>query len=296
MPRQEVLSQCSSNTCPRKSSIHHPFDFPCDHHPYAPAAVFGFPAPRWILPKQNCLHPEHIPYCTWTSLLPTNFVGNEAVAMCPSIHLSVDPDVDAGDRREQHTSLPPSTPKSEANDPPSCSVLAKGTVGHTEPKLDRAKRHPCDHCSKGFNRASDLVKHRRTHTGEKPFVCHHCGRAFSDSSSLSAHRRIHTGERPYTCSDCGKSFSVSSSLVKHKRIHTGEKPYQCDLCGRLFSDNSSFGAHKKRSQRCAPELTSASSTPTYPLNTSPTGSVAFPSLNKQCQTTSTCTVSTASST
>lgn len=113
------------------------------------------------------------------------------------------------------------------------------------------KRHRCSHCLKDFVRSSDLTKHRRTHTGEKPFACQYCGRAFSDSSSLSAHRRIHTGERPYRCGECGKGFAVSSSLIKHRRTHTGERPYRCGRCGRTFSDNSSYAAHKKRSSRCS---------------------------------------------
>nr|CAH8866830.1 unnamed protein product [Trichobilharzia regenti] len=123
---------------------------------------------------------------------------------------------------------------------------------HSSNCSERVKRHHCTDCSKSFYRASDLVKHRRTHTGEKPFACLQCGRAFADSSSLSAHKRIHTGERPYHCCECGKNFSVSSSLVKHRRIHTGERPYRCEFCGRAFSDNSSYSAHKKRSQRCTP--------------------------------------------
>ncbi|CAH8550824.1 unnamed protein product [Schistosoma turkestanicum] len=130
------------------------------------------------------------------------------------------------------------------------------TVRHSTNCNERVKRHHCTDCSKSFHRASDLVKHRRTHTGEKPFACMQCGRAFADSSSLSAHKRIHTGERPYHCCDCGKSFSVSSSLVKHRRIHTGERPYRCEFCGRSFSDNSSYSAHKKRSQRCTPVTSS----------------------------------------
>ncbi|KAK4467746.1 hypothetical protein MN116_008677 [Schistosoma mekongi] len=139
------------------------------------------------------------------------------------------------------------------------------TIRHQSNCNERVKRHHCTDCSKSFHRASDLVKHRRTHTGEKPFSCMQCGRAFADSSSLSAHKRIHTGERPYHCCDCGKSFSVSSSLVKHRRIHTGERPYRCEFCGRSFSDNSSYSAHKKRSQRCTPITSNNNMTTFNPL-------------------------------
>ncbi|XP_067325709.1 zinc finger protein 721-like [Anolis sagrei] len=107
------------------------------------------------------------------------------------------------------------------------------------------KPYKCSHCDKSYRQDSHLVQHMRSHTGEKPYRCTHCGKGFSQSSNLIIHQRTHTGERPFTCPECGRSFSHSSDLIQHKRIHTGEKPYVCSICGKCFSQSSKVTQHKR---------------------------------------------------
>ena len=125
------------------------------------------------------------------------------------------------------------------------SFTVSVTIIDTRTAKDEEGVFHCPECDMTFTDSSNMNKHLRTHTAEKPFVCEECGKAFTHSNTLKDHMNIHQKKKPYVCpyEECGKSFSNGSNLNRHLRVHTGEKPYVCTHCDKQFSQSSNMKVH-----------------------------------------------------
>ncbi|KAM6219562.1 zinc finger protein 236 [Rhynchocyon petersi] len=146
---------------------------------------------------------------------------------------------------------PPETgPEKEQESPEKLEAKERKVLKKKSPFLPGSIReengvrwHVCPYCTKEFKKPSDLVRHIRIHTHEKPFKCPQCFRAFAVKSTLTAHIKTHTGIKAFQCQCCMKSFSTSGSLKVHIRLHTGVRPFACPHCDKKFRTSGHRKTH-----------------------------------------------------
>lgn len=136
----------------------------------------------------------------------------------------------------------------------------------------RRKVHRCGECGKSLSDYRSLLRHRMTHSEERPHGCQVCGRRFKLAGTLRQHEKIHTDrershlcdicckmfltskqlqihlrthseEKPFHCGECGKGFTTKGTLTVHMRVHTGETPYRCPDCGWSFKRKPNLLSH-----------------------------------------------------
>ncbi|XP_075582770.1 zinc finger protein 367 [Pelecanus crispus] len=130
------------------------------------------------------------------------------------------------------SALPP--PRGGAGRAPTGDEEDAGSPGSSGGGGGGRHRHLKDGIRRGRPRADtvrDLISEGE-HSSSR-IRCNICNRVFPREKSLQAHKRTHTGERPYLCDypDCGKAFVQSGQLKTHQRLHTGEKPFVCSENG-----------------------------------------------------------------
>lgn len=83
----------------------------------------------------------------------------------------------------------------------------------------------CPYCDDNYYSLKTLDQHiKAVNHPQKRNVCDLCLKSFDRGTDLRRHRRIHTDERPYICSICQKSFKQDTHLKRHMEVmHSGMK-------------------------------------------------------------------------
>ncbi|XP_077565189.1 zinc finger protein 367-like isoform X2 [Stigmatopora nigra] len=128
-----------------------------------------------------------------------------------------------------------SSPGGTAGDPDAATSpdQSKDGIRRGRPRADTVRelinegetsssRIRCNICNRVFPREKSLQAHKRTHTGERPYLCDYpnCSKAFVQSGQLKTHQRLHTGEKPFVCSEKG-----CSNRFTHANRHCPKHPF-----------------------------------------------------------------------
>ncbi|XP_023159823.2 zinc finger protein 250-like [Drosophila hydei] len=104
----------------------------------------------------------------------------------------------------------------------------------------------CEYCAKEFSKSYDLIRHRRSHTKETPYLCGICFKRFAIQSKLNEHhKRLHAAVKKHACTECIASFRSKTELHKHLGEEHPNTVYSCEHCSRTFKTKSACDAHTK---------------------------------------------------
>ncbi|KAJ1464929.1 hypothetical protein T484DRAFT_1648919, partial [Baffinella frigidus] len=102
---------------------------------------------------------------------------------------------------------------------------------------------PYDRCDKSYHRPGELEAHV-DFVHEKIYrnVCNHihevtgakCGKKCETKSDLTKHMRTHSDDRPHKCTVCPMAFKSPGNLEQHMRTHSDDRPHKCTGCLKAF--------------------------------------------------------------
>lgn len=111
------------------------------------------------------------------------------------------------------------TPPHQQMDSMSPSSVSPGSSTQSPPGPIYSSTHVASVVSQSVEQMCNLLLRDQKPKKQGKYICEYCNRACAKPSVLLKHIRSHTGERPYPCVTCGFSFKTKSNLYKHKKSH-----------------------------------------------------------------------------
>lgn len=91
--------------------------------------------------------------------------------------------------------------------------------------------------------------HKLAHDNIREKKCDICGLRLRSNSHLSRHKRVHSGEKPYSCPTCGQKFAQRYNMMTHYKVHQGihrpTKTHKCTECNSNFKSKAKLQDHIK---------------------------------------------------
>lgn len=138
--------------------------------------------------------------------------------------------------------------------PYKCNICPKAYGSTSHLKRHEWSNHSnkfikCSECTKKFSDKSELNLHVRiVHRGfnvPKRFACKICPIRTTSKSNMLKHLRIHTGEKPFHCPHCGTAFNSKTNMERHAKDVRCSTKFRCDICSKMFQKRSSIESHMR---------------------------------------------------
>lgn len=118
--------------------------------------------------------------------------------------------------------------------------------------IGNVRWYTCLYCPKEFKKPSDLIRHLRVHTQEKPFKVKYIFYSLQLFFFFFIYfyqicmRIDEVCRSAFQCMYCVRSFALKSTMIAHERTHSGLKKYACNSCNKSFACHNTLTAHMRQ--------------------------------------------------
>jgi len=155
-----------------------------------------------------------------------------------------------------------------------CAECNKSFVAEHQLKAHMIRKHTldkpykCQQCPYSAVIRYELDKHISIkHKKERRFLCELCSFRSQTQSGFERHKRSHTGVKPFTCSICGKLYADNRKLKTHMIRHVNDdKTWVCHLCGHACRRKDNLQMHLKRIHHTTIDCARVAETPSQAQN------------------------------